>query len=59
MVERIGEVQDLDIYYDQYQEDNGFLMGYKEGKLKFVIGSSKDLKLYEKAIKQYHDRKSN
>jgi len=56
MVEKIGEAQGLDIYYDEYQEDNNFLMGCKEGKLTFVIGNSKDLTLYEKAIKLYYKK---
>lgn len=55
MVEKLGEVQGVDVYYDQYQENNKFLMVYKEGKLKSVIGNTRDLKKYETALENYEN----
>jgi len=53
MIEKLGNIQGLDIYYDRYQEDKNFLIGFRASELKFVMGSTKDLKIYEKAINNY------
>jgi len=61
-IQKLGEIQGLGVYYDQYQEDQKFLMGYKGRELKFVIGNTRDLSLYEIAINTYkenHDRENN
>ena len=59
MIEKLGNIQGLDIYYDRYQENKNFLIGFRASKLKFVIGNTKDLKIFEKAIniyKKYYEK---
>lgn len=59
MIELIGEIRTgVNAYYDQYQEDQKFLIGYSEGVLIFILGNSKDISLYIKALENY-DKKSN
>jgi len=59
VIELIGEIRTgVNAYYDQYQEDQKFLIGYSEGVLIFILGNSKDISLYIKALENY-DKKSN
>jgi len=54
MVELVGEIRTgVNAYYDQYQEDQKFLIGYKEGVIGFVVGNTKDLSFYIKALENY------
>ena len=54
MVELVGEIRTgINAYYDQYQEDDWFLFGYKEGVLGFVVGNTRDLNIYLKALENY------
>jgi hypothetical protein len=59
MIECLGEIRTgVNAYYDSYQEDQKFLIGYRKGVINFIIGNSKDLSLYVKALENY-DKKSN
>lgn len=54
MIEKLSQIRGVDIYYNEYGEDNEFLFGKKgDSDIQFVIGNTKDLKLYEKAIINY------
>jgi len=62
-IQSLGKVLGIDVYYDQYQENNKFLFGKKGGSdIRFVVGNTKDLSIYEIAINSYnenHDKESN
>ena len=54
MIECVGEIREgVNAYYDQYQEDQKFLIGYRDGVVNFVVGNSKDLSVFKKALEQY------
>lgn len=54
MVELVGEIRTgVNAYYDQYQEYQKFLIGYQEGAITFVIGNTKDLNIFVKALENY------
>jgi hypothetical protein len=55
-VEKIGEIDDVGLYYNKYQEENEFIMGHKEGKLNFIVGCSKDIKKFRKALELYKNK---
>ena len=57
MIEKLSQIHGVDIYYNEYEEENKFLFGKKGGDsdIQFVIGNTKDLKLYEKAIINYYN----
>lgn len=56
-IEKLGEINGVGVYYDQYQEDNKFLMGYKgSSELNFILGNTRDLKIYEIAINHYNEK---
>jgi len=52
-IERVGEINGVSLYYDVYQEKNKFLMGYKERKLDFIIGCTKDIEVFRKALELF------
>ncbi len=57
-IEKLGEINGVGVYYDQYQEDNKFLIGYKGGgKVNFILGNTRDLKIYEITINHYNEEK--
>jgi hypothetical protein len=45
--------KNVKVYYDRYQEDQKFLIGYQEGVIKFVVENTKDLSTYVKALENY------
>lgn len=54
MIELVGEIRTgINAYYDRYQEDQEFLIGYREGVIKFVLGNTKELSFYVKVLKNY------
>lgn len=58
MIEKLSKIHGVDIYYNEYEEDNRFLFGRKgDSDIHFVMGNTKDLKLYEKAIINYYNIK--
>ena len=57
-IEKLGEINGVGVYYDQYQEDNKFLIGYKGGgKVNFILVNTRDLKIYEITINHYNEEK--
>ena len=62
-IRNIGKIEEVDIYFDKYMEDNSFLMGRKKSAnvkltdVDFMIGSTKDLEKYKQALKLYKERK--
>lgn len=57
MIELVGEIKTgINAYYDRYQEEQKFLIGYRERKIKFVIGNTKELSFYIKALENYETK---
>jgi hypothetical protein len=53
-MELVGEIRTgVNAYYDQYQEDQKFLIGHRDGIVGFVIGNTRDLKIYVIALENY------
>lgn len=52
---KIGEIDDVTMYYDKYMEENQFIVGFKGelGKINFIVGNSKDIKFFRKALESY------
>jgi hypothetical protein len=54
VIELLGEIRTgVCAYYDRYQEDQKFLIGYREGVVNFVIGNTRDLSIYIKVLENY------
>ena len=61
MVERIGILYGIPVYYDEQQCGNKFLIGHKGGSeadLDFIIGDTRDLEQYKKALNLYYEKLS-
>jgi hypothetical protein len=56
-VERIGEIDGVGLYYNKYQEENEFLVGYKEQKINFIVGNCNDLEKFKKVLEAYKNNK--
>ena len=53
-VERIDEIDGVGLYYDMYGDENEFILGYKERKLNFIVGKTKDIEKFRKALEKYN-----
>ena len=55
MVECIGEIRGIPIYYDKSLNRNDFMIGRRscEAEMQFVLGKSTDLSKYEVVINHY------
>jgi hypothetical protein len=53
-MEKLGTIQGLSVFYDQYQEDDILMIGWRDNELDFVIGNTRDMEFYEKAISNYY-----
>jgi hypothetical protein len=58
VVRKIGQIGEVQVYFDQYIEPNEVLIGFKERKLNFLIGSTEDMQVYEKALKLYNEHQN-
>ena len=57
MIERVGEIRTgVTAYCDPLQENMSFLVGYRSGEIKFVVGSSTDIQDYIKALQHYEEQ---
>lgn len=52
-VSKIGEIDGVGLYYDKYMEENQFIVGFKEKKINFIVGNSKDIEFFRKALEVY------
>lgn len=56
-IELVGEIRKgVNAYYDQYSEEGKFLIGYRGKAITFVVGCTKDLAVFKKALENYDEK---